>query len=453
MEDRKKRIDDAGEIRPEIQRRLSKALAIRGVFDAIHTFAPSSDVPDDDALRLVVLPPDAGFSKTEQSPAKSLAAEYLKQRGTQPRFKQNRLLFLCADFESIARLKDHIRSHLAWQSILTDYKNNHINLDNLTAKQAETQAEQAENTMLRTVREAYRHLLVPIQDARPGQGLPPLKWEHHALNASTGHPTSEMERFLKENELLITEWAPIHLSKMLKDWFWNEETPAVQAKEVWDQTCRQLYLPRLKDKSTFQSTLARGSASADFFGFAQGQEGSADAPRYLGFSYTTSLSPTVDSSLLLVAPSAARAYAEALQAEEDARQRAREESLAQTSTETATVASLRASTNGASLGDFYDRPSDAAPSATTNHPHAASNAKENLFYGVVDIDLNKTATHLLKIVTEIIEHFTKDDHNEIEVKLDITVKNPSGFDDNLRRIIKENCATLGIEDAGFERGD
>ena len=34
---------------------------------------------------------------------------------------------------------------------------------------------------------------------------------------------------LKENELLITEWAPIHLAKVLKDWFWKDDVKETSA--------------------------------------------------------------------------------------------------------------------------------------------------------------------------------------------------------------------------------
>jgi hypothetical protein len=51
--------------------------------------------------------------------------------------------------------------------------------------------------------------------------------------------------------------------------------------DVWQQSCQQLYLPRLKDDTVFQNTIAAGAESRDFFGFAQGKEDG----RYVGFSF------------------------------------------------------------------------------------------------------------------------------------------------------------------------
>jgi predicted AAA+ superfamily ATPase len=64
------------------------------------------------------------------------ANEILKNRGDQPRFKQNRLIFLAADYDSVSRLKDQVRSTLAWQSIVNDIKEMKLNLDQFQSRQA-----------------------------------------------------------------------------------------------------------------------------------------------------------------------------------------------------------------------------------------------------------------------------------------------------------------------------
>ena len=119
---------------------------------------------------------------------------------------------------------------------------------------------------------------------------------------------------LKENELLINEWAPIHLAKVLKDWFWWDDAKETSALNVWQQSCQQLYLPRLKDDTVFQMEMAAGAESRDLFGFAQGKEDG----QYVGFSYGKRTSLIMDSSLLLIEPFAAAAYMEALRAAEEA---------------------------------------------------------------------------------------------------------------------------------------
>jgi len=307
MEERKRRFQDKEDVFPTVRERIQRSLA-SGVFGGIHVFTDSGDVPDDWALRLVVLPPDAAFSKSGQSLAIERATEILKKRGEQPRFKQNRLIFLAADYDSVSRLKDHVRSFLAWRSIVADYKDNRIVLDNLMARQAQASLEQAEETVRRMIRETYKWLLAPMQEARPGKGLSELRWEHFQVNPGAQNWSQEIERVLKENELLISEWAPIHLAKVLKDWFWKDGAKDTSALNVWQQSCQQLYLPRLKDDTVFQMTMAAGAESREFFGFAQGKEDG----RYVGFSYGKRTSPILDTSLLLIEPASAAAYLQTL---------------------------------------------------------------------------------------------------------------------------------------------
>ena len=128
MEERKRRFQDKEDVFPAVRERVQKSLAT-GLFGGIHVFTGSGDVPDDWQLRLVVLPPDAAFSRSGQSLATERAKEILKARGEQPRQKQNRLIFLAADYDSVSRLKDQVGSMLAWQSIVADIRDMRLNLD------------------------------------------------------------------------------------------------------------------------------------------------------------------------------------------------------------------------------------------------------------------------------------------------------------------------------------
>jgi predicted AAA+ superfamily ATPase len=287
--------DTRPNLRREMEERMQRSFA-SGVFGGTHIFTASGDVPDDFQLRLVVLPPDAAFSRSGQSMATARAAEILKHRGDQPRFKQNRLIFLAADFDSVSRLKDQVRSTLAWQSIVSDIKEMKLNLDQYQSRQASASLEDAVEALRRMIRETYKWMLAPMQEAKPGKGLSEIQWEHWPINPGTPNLSQEIERVLKENELLITEWAPIHLAKVLKDWFWKDGVEAVNALNVWQQSCQQLYLPRLKDDKAFQHTMAVGAESRDFFGFAQGKVDE----RYVGFSFGQRTSLILDASLLLV---------------------------------------------------------------------------------------------------------------------------------------------------------
>ena len=439
MEERKRRFQDREDVFPSIRERVQRSFA-SGVFGGIHIFTGSGDVPDDWALRLVVLPPDAAFSKSGQSLAIERATNILKKRGDQPRFKQNRLIFVAADYDSVSRLKDHVRLHLAWRSIVSDYKDNRIVLDNLMARQAQASLDQAEETVRRMIRETYKWLLAPVQEARPGKGLSDVKWEHFLLNPGAANWSQEIERVLKENELLISEWAPIHLAKVLKDWFWKDDAKDASALNVWQQSCQQLYLPRLKDDTVFQTTMGAGAQSREFFGFAQGKETDGDKPRYVGFSYGKRTSLIMDSSLLLIESNTAAAYMEALRAAEEA------------SRASAASAGGAASATVLVTGDGK-APPRVEDSGTGGFPAGGAASAKKQFYASIDLDPIQAKRQFADVVDEVVQQFTLRPGVKVRIAIDIEAKSSTGFDDGLQRTVKENCNVLKFKSAEFEAGE
>ncbi len=429
MEERKRRFEDKTDVFPAIRDRVHKTFT-GGIFDGIHIFTPSSDVPDDWALRLVVLPPDAAFIRNGQSLAIERATEILKRRGDQPRFKQNRLIFLAADYDSVSRLKDEVRSTLAWQTIVSDIKEVKLNLDQFQSQQASKSLEGANDALRRMIRETYKWLVAPMQEARPGKGLSELRWEHFQVNPGAQNWSQEVERVLEENELLINQWAPIHLARVLTDWFWKEDIKETGALNVWQQTCQQLYLPRLKNQTVFQMTMAAGAESRDFFGFAQGREDD----RYVGFSYGKLTSPVMDSSLLLIEPVTAAGYAEA--------QRAAEEAARPKPTESTPSSS--------GSGTQPPRVEDPAKPTYAGGCSAAPQPVKKQFYGSIELDAIQAKKQFADLVDEVVLQFTSRPGVKVKIAIEIQADSATGFDDGLQRAVKENCNVLRFKNVEFE---
>ncbi len=447
MEERKRRFQDKEEVVPAIRERVQKSFAT-GVFGGIHTFTASGDVPDDWQLRLVVLPPDAAFSRSGQSLATEKALAILKHRGEQPRFKQNRLLFLAADFDAVNRLRDQVRSTLAWQSIVADIKDLKLNLDQYQAQQATKSLEEAQEALRRMVRETYRWLLAPMQEARPGKGLSEIQWESFHLNAGAPNLTQEIEQVLKENELLITAWAPIHLAKNLKDWFWKGDVQGVSALTVWHQCCQQLYLPRLRDDTVFTAAIAAGADSRDFFGLAQGQEGD----RYLGFSYGKRTPVFMDTSLLLIEPQWAAAYDEARRSEEALR--IAEEGYRPMPPGPGGQGGGPSGGGGDGDGSVVVPGSGtgSGPGVKPDVPQPAKAAKKR-FYGSVELDPFLAKKQFADLVDEVVQQFTTRMGVKVRIAIEIEAETGTGFDDSIQRAVKENCHALKFKTAEFEGGD
>ena len=424
MEDRKRRFNDKEDVFPLIRDKLRFA---QGVFGGIHIFTASNDVPDDWSLRLVVLPPDAPFSKSAAaggSLAIERANEILKQRGEQPRQKQNRLIFMAADADSVSRLKDQVRSVLAWQSIVSDVKEGRLNLDMLQGKQASKSLEDARDALDRMIKESYKWLLTPMQEARPGKGISEVSWEQFQINPTAVNRMQEIEQILKENELLITDWAPVHLANLLKTWFWKDDVPAVSALDIWQKSCSYLYLPRLRDAEVLRMTLGAGASSRDFFGFAYGREGD----RYVGFHLGKTTSPILDESLLLVEPKAAEQFDLILQVEEATRKAASQ------------PAGGPATTPG--LGTSTPAGAESGPATP-----ALGGSKKRTFFGTVELNPMQPKPQFGDVVDEIVMLLNRPDVR-LKISVEIHAESENGFDESTQRAVRENANHLKFKNGG-----
>jgi hypothetical protein len=424
MEDRKRRFQKKEHVLPTIRDRVQRCFA-NGVFAGVHVFTPSSDVPDDWRLHLVVLPPDAAFSKTATATAVKAATETLNNRGDQPRLKQNRLIFLAADNDSVSRLEDQVCAMLAWQSIVEDIKDATLNLDQIQARQANKSLESANETVRKTIRETYKWLLTPMQEPQP-KGISEVRWESFPVNPGAQNLSEEIERVLHDNELLITEWAPIHLSTILKTWFWKDGTKDVNALDVWQKSCQYLYLPRLKDDMVFRATLIAGAGSRDFFGLAQGKEGE----KYVGFTFGQNTLIMVD-SCRLIAPEAATVYENELNASQPAPK--------PTAAPPAT-SSTPTSSSGPAIG---------GQPASSPGPRS----KNRRFYGHIDLDPIQAKKQFADVVDEVLLQFTSRPGVKVRIVVDLQAEAQDGFDDSVQRAVKENCSVLRFKSSEFEPGD
>lgn len=90
-----------------------------------------------------------------------------------------------------------------------------------------------------------------------------------------------IESKLREEEWLVSAWSPVHLNRMLNQWYFKEGVTEVSALKVWQDSCQYLYLPRLLNSDVFVQAVTAGCASRDGFGYAAGKDGD----RWLGFSF------------------------------------------------------------------------------------------------------------------------------------------------------------------------
>ncbi len=423
MEDRKRRFDDRTEVHKRIEEVTTRLFNAVHTVDGVHVFVPHGDIPDDSALRLVVLPPDHAYFRDDARQAERAVLDHVRNHGTQPRHRSNRLLFVAADQSTLGRLRDSTRIALAWRSIVDDVTDGRLNIDLAQKRQAEKEAKAAEDHLPRIVRECFRWLLCPSQDD-PASSTPRV--EAFPLNTSGGAVGQEIERVCGENELVIDTWAPIHLRSQLKSYYWKSDRSAVLARTFWEDSLRYLYLPRLRSHDTLKQAIRAGASSPDFFGTAYG----ADGDKYEGFQLGTG-DVSVDDSLLLIEPSAAAAYhaTQATAATRDGDPGAR----ASTGT---------ASAGAPSAGGNTSSGSGTQPGSASGTDSYGSGARS--FRGAVVVNAALAKSRLNTIADEIISILTADPTASVRVTLEIDAQFPDGASDNTRRAVSENASSLGF---------
>lgn len=419
MEDRKRRFEDATDVRAKIGDAVRLVLKGASFFDGVHYFTPHSDVPDDGDLRLVVLPPESWYVREEQRLAVDAAIDCVRNNGTKPRYRGNRVLFMAADHGSLARMRDAARVVLAWDSIVDDVKEGRLNIDLLQKKQAEKELETAEQVLPRVARECFKWLLCPGQDSPTATKI---NIEAFPLNPAGKSVGAEIEKVCTENELVISTWSPTHLRTQLKDLYWKPDRPAVRAMQFWDDSQRYLYLPRLKNRDTLAQAIRTGASSRDFFGIAYGQSGDV----YEGFQLGGA-SAQFDDTLLLIEPEAAKAYEAA---------RAKPPEVLPPP--------------GPGAGPGPQPPGPGPGPGPGPEPGSTPSKKARLYHGTADVPPATAKMRMVQLAEEVISVLTSDPNASVKVTVEIAADFPEGASDNVKRAVSENAKMLGLKTSDWE---
>jgi predicted AAA+ superfamily ATPase len=422
MEDRKRRFNDAHDVRPKLAEALRKLTAGASFFEGVHIFTPHADVPDDTGLRLVCLPPENFFSRAETRLAFDEVLTFTRSNGTKPRYRGNRLIFLAPDQASLARVTDCVRTALAWKSIVDDVEASCLNIDLVQKKQAEKELKTAEDVVPKAARECYRWLLCPSQASSTATQA---TVEFFPLNTSGAALGAEIERVSLDQELVIGTWSPIHLRDRLKELYWKENKTAASAMAFWEDTLRYLYLPRLKNRGVLEQAIVKGAGTRDFFGTAYGEhEGKFD-----GFKFGDA-NVQLDDTLLLIEPQAAASYAASL---------------------------LPPPAKPATGGTTPELPTATPPGkATTGTPgqlpgmEGTGSPKPQSFHGNVTVNAATAKMRLVQIAEEIIAVLVADPNAEVKVSVEIQATFPNGAKDQTKRAVSENAKTLGFKNPEWE---
>jgi predicted AAA+ superfamily ATPase len=426
MEDRKGRFDERRDVREKIASALRAITVGTSYFDGIHVFTPSGDIPNDEAMRIVFLPLDAAYSKQDPKAVEAAMTDVLKNHGQKPRYRSNRLVFVAAEESSLPRVRDAVRTALAWESIVKDIEGKRLNIDRLQEEQAKKAFENTASHIQGLVRDCFKWLLCPVM-ASPTDREATVEVYPLTPGGSYG---AEIDRICKENELVVTEWSPFHLRAKLRELYWKNGTTTARAAAVWEDMQRYFYLPRLRRRGVLEQAISKGAASRDFFGTAYGQTGD----RFDGFKLGDP-NMQFDDTLLLIDPDAALAY-------ETARKKSAPPPAVEQTTPPSPRPELTAPVETRGGVDVKGRP--------TAQQSLFTALKAKAFFGSVDVNATTAKMKLVAIAEEVVAVLAADPNATVRVTVEITAEFPEGASDQTKRAVSENAAALGFKNKSWE---
>lgn len=408
------------EVWAEIEKRLSAQRSTLGGFAGVQiTPATSADIPDVDEARLVIMHPKAGYSRRQgaDSEASRFAHAAIEKRGTTNRTHRNMAVFLAADSDRLTEVDAAVRDYLGWKNVTE--RVSELGLTPQQLQQATERAERASQTVHDRLLGAYHWILAPEWPSNAQTfTLPAIKVE------STGTSLAERvsQKMVNDGALSTTRASSsirldltTHLAAL-----WDRGH--ISVGELWTYYSDYPYMPRLRDRRVLNAGIESFSEGSTLY---WQQESFAIADALEDGVYKNLVLPTdkrsivVRNETLIVRPEIAE------------HQRGHEEPVPHSGGEE--------SDGGGDIG-FPPPPPPPVPDQLYKR-----------FFGTRLLNAERYAADFSKIINEVLQPLTGADGTQLEVRIEITATNPSGFDDAKRRIVNENAATLKFEQHGFER--
>ncbi len=426
-EDRATQISDS-DVEYEIESRLYR-LRKEQPFAGIHVCPSSSlDVPDEQAVRLVILRPgDVYSSSTQDNTAMAVVEGILNNRGNTPRIYRNMLAFLAPDQELISSLKQEVRRFLAWKSIKEDSED--LNLDAAQNRETDNNLRRSDETVDVRIREAYCWLLIPYIDKEAD--MKTIVWETIRISGGTESIIAKAAKRMMQNEAVITQWAPALLKMELDRLLWRD-SDHISIRQLWEYLCTYCYLPRLANENALEETIRAGVNSTEYFAYASGFDGT----RYIELRFNQYVN-IIERSGYLVKVSVAQKQ---LQEEEEKRR---------------AVSGLTSDSSGGEApvsigGGQAPVNNDESTFVIRNGSEEETpKPKNSRFYMSAELDTTRIGRDVQKLVDEVINHLTSLDNCKVEISLELNATSLEGFSQQTVRTIAENCRTLKVKRFGF----
>ncbi len=399
----------------ELNSLIQKEGKKRGGFSGIHSAQiNNNEIPDIANTRLVFLAGQYIHSRGEKdSKAMIWIKDCLKYKGSSPRQFLNTLLFLAPDEKNLENLLISLAEKKAWQTI----KEEKLRL-NLTASQeiqADIKIDNAINTINLRIPETWSHLISPHQE-KPGLGE--CIFEEKQINSGNGSIAERAFAKSIQEEFLYQELGAMTLRDKMDSFLWQDKQH-ILIKDFVDWCQKYLYLPRT---SSFEVILkALQSATAALTGektFYLADNYDEISKKYEGlrpqFKSTSNLN--LDNYIV--------------------------------KTEIAEIQQNEVSDPTKPSGENSgEKPPGIIidPIKDPDIPPIDAPLSPKNFRGTLKLDPTNASLKTSQFMSEVMSHLQALPGSEIDITLEVNVKNKNGIDKQTARIILENSITLKID--------
>ena len=336
------------------------------------------------------------------------------------------LVFCAASEARLAELRTAVRQHLAWKSILEDHEIDRLELTKGDEGQANSKLSETDETINRRIFETFAQVLVPEQTA----GTKDIIW-HVTKPSGSGSLAERVARKLEAEERLILQYGGVRVRMDLdRIPLWTKRGD-ITVEKLWDAYCQFPYLPRLGSFEILAAAISNGTSSLSWaeetFAYAE----AFDDGRWLNL--VTGQMVNARPSGLIVSPEAAQQQIQAdREAEEERRAAGREGGTGS------------GDDGGGPSGDPSDLRRDGGENSGITDV-----ADQRTYYAQFTLDPVRAIGQLDDILTNMVNHLNKASDANIEISLEINATS-EGFDERVRRIVKENGGQLGAKGNEFE---
>lgn len=388
----------------------------------------SSDVPEAEYLRLVVVPPAYTHNgKDKESSASRWVHDLLKHRGTAPRSNVNTIVAVAADEKQWVPLESAVRSYLAWTSIYKETAD--LDLTQSAAAQAQSMLE----TTNRTVDDRLAHTWIWGLHAVQDDAQAPFVVGQVRADGPEKNLTKRIGTKLANADAAHSYLANRVVRLDIEEFLRARWTRGfISFTELWTYYCRYPYLHRLRDRSVLVRALEESLLDTGFMdtGFALATAFDSATGDFDGLAVPledTEFGP-FDEKTLVVRPDLAAA------------QRQREEGKKDDPVSPTAVSAAPAS-------DPAVTPVS-TPTATPEPRKVVSNAIYSLRH-VVDPD-GDMPTDLRTVAQEILDLLRNAGPEVLDITLTVDAQKADGFDANTVRAVKQNAGDLGVTHSNFK---